>query len=265
MLGIPDSRPASDIPIHHVASSSVCLSSATTTTVYSTINISKCSTKTEDTSVKIDSNSSSCIQEDNCENIDQKPDTNDIVKPQDDVRENHPEVTVVSCNNVPRSIQETNLKRKNDDSTCDGEPPSKQPKQNILNHSLPLLNLSNNHPLKKHSKMNRNGENVKKNSPKVIILENDIIVPSCSVSSVFKVDVATSKPVILNKTMPIMQSTKPSTTVSLSKSIMSTKASIIPPKLPTATYAGQKAPCYMPKTTFVPVLNVPKPVTVNSR
>lgn len=261
-MGIPDNRQSSDIPIHHLASSSACLSSATTTTVYSTINKSKCSTKTDDSSVKIDQNTCSSGQDENCKNIDHESDKNDISK-QDDVRENLPEVNV-SCNNVPKIIHETSLKRKLDD-TCDSEPRLKQPKQNILNHSLPLLNLSNNHPLKKHSKMNRNGENVKNSSSKVVILENDILVPSCSVPSIIKIDVPSSKPMILNKTVPIMQSTKPSTTVSLAKSIMSTKASIIPPKLPSTTYAGQKPPCYMPKTTFSPVLNVPKPVTVNAR
>lgn len=202
--------------------------------------------------MKVDVNSTACAQD---LNSDKKIEVSDTVPQQEAVKISHPEINIVVCNNVPKSTHDPNLKRKIDDISCDGEPPPKQPKQNILNHSLPLLNLSNNHPLKKHSKLNHNGENVKNSSPKVVILDNDIIVPASDIKP----------PTILNKTMPIMQSTKPSTTISLSKSIMSTKASIMPQKLPSTTYGGQKAPCYMPKTTFSAVLNVPKPVTVNSR
>lgn len=264
ILGIPESR-HSEIPIQHVASSSASLSSGTTTTVYSTINKSKCSTKTDDTSIKIEQNP--VVIQQNSANLQTKPEAIEPAQQEGIVkinRENVPEISV-SCNNVPRSEHETNLKRKCDE-TSDCEPPSKQPKQNILNHSLPFLNLSNNHPLKKHSKINRNGENVK-SSPKVVILENDIIVPSASVSSGVKNDHVLSppKPIVLSKIIPITHSAKSSTSVTLSKSIMSTKASIIPPKLPSTTYVGQKPPCYMPKTSYSPVLNVPKPVTVNAR
>lgn len=262
ILGISDSR-SSEIPLQHIASSSACLSSATTTTVYSTINKSKCSTKTDDTSIKIEQHLIG-VQE-NCTNSSQNAGNSDTTNHEEIVqitRDNVPEAGV-TYNNVPKSIEETNLKRKSVD-TPESEPPCKQPKQ-LLNHSLPFLNLSNNHPLKKHSKMNRNGENVKNVSPKVVILENDIIVPSSSVSSGARIEMSSPKPAILNKTMPIVYSTKSCSPVTLSKTIMSTKASIIPPKLPSTTYAGQKPPCYMPKTTYSPVLNVPKPVTVNAR
>lgn len=254
ILGIPDSR-HSDI-----ASSSACLSSATTTTVYSTINKSKCSTKTDDTTLKVEQNSIDVQQK--SVNSPAIPETIEHAPQDAIVKINHENVTEVSvpCNNVPRSVHETNLKRKYDETT-ESEPPSKQPKQNVVNHSLPFLNLSNNHPLKKHSKMNRNGENVK-SSPKVVILEHDIILPSSAVKN----DVLSpSKSTVFNKIMPITHSDKSSTSVTLSKSIMSTKASIIPPKLPSTTYVGQKPPCYMPKTSYSPVLNVPKPVTVNAR
>lgn len=262
ILGISESR-SSEISLQHISSSSACLSSATTTTVYSTINKSKCSTKTDDTSMKIEQHSIG-LQE-NCTNSSQKAESTEVTKQEEIVQstcENVPEVSITH-NNVPKNIQEPNLKRKSVD-TSESEPPCKQPKQ-TLNHSLPFLNLSNNHPLKKHSKVNRNGENVKNISPKVIILENDIIVPSSSVSSGTKNEMSSTKPVILNKTLPIVYSTKPCSPVTLSKTIMSTKASIIPPKLPSTTYAGQKPLCYMPKTTFSPVLNVPKPVSVNAR
>lgn len=253
---------SSEIPLQHIASSSACLSSATTTTVYSTINKSKCSTKTDDSSIKIEQHLIG-VQE-NCNNSSQKvesPETRNQQEIRQIPTENVPEAGV-TCNNVPKSIEETNLKRKCVD-TPENEPPCKQPKQ-VLNHSLPFLNLSNNHPLKKHAKMNRNGENVKNTSPKVVILENDIIVPSSSVSSGTRIEMSSPKPAVLNKTMPITHSTKPCSPVTMSKTIMSTKASIIPPKLPSTTYAGQKQPCYMPKTTYSPVLNVPKPVTVNA-
>lgn len=263
ILGISRSQ-TTDTTIPHV-SSSASLSSATTTTVYSTINTSKCSTKTDDTSVKIEQNLIG-IQE---TMGDIKPNTESIQSGKQDcfVPNNHEAASevFVSCNSSSSSINETNLKRKSD-TTHESESPSKQSKQNILNHSLPLLNLSNNHPLKKHSKLNRNGENVKNSSPKVVILENDIIVPSGAVSSCVKIDVPAPKITILDKgTSPNKHTTRPSTPISLSKSILSTKASIIPQKLPSTTYAAQKPPCYMPKTTYSPVLNVPKPVTSNTR
>ncbi|XP_044260739.1 polycomb group protein Psc-like isoform X2 [Tribolium madens] len=54
----------------------------------------------------------------------------------------------VSCDSEPPPIEKT-LKRKAD------TPPEPPKKQTILNHSIGIQNLSNNHPLKKHSQINK--------------------------------------------------------------------------------------------------------------
>ncbi|CAG9860973.1 unnamed protein product [Phyllotreta striolata] len=105
---------------HLTSSSNSCatLSSGCTTTVFSTINATKCSTKTDESSI-------------NVEKIEIKNDDKGFKRK-------------AECNN-----------------TIAG-PPVKQSKSGVLIHSnISLLNLSNNHPLKKYSKINRNGENVK--------------------------------------------------------------------------------------------------------
>lgn len=257
ILGISTSR-TSDIPNHHILSGSTSFSSATTTTVYSTINKSKCSTKTDDTPVKI--HQKPVTVQENFINIQPSPD--EIINLENHIEENSGKSVDadVPCISVPLNVQETNRKRKCDNS-CEAEPPSKRTNQNMLNHSLPLLNLSNNHPLKKHSKMNRNGENVKKSSPKVMILDHDIIVPSTSVSLPAQIDLPVSKPMILDRNM---HTTRPSTPLSTSKNVMSIKTSVIPPEISSVSYANQKSPCYMPKTTYSPVLNVPKLATTNA-
>lgn len=71
-----------------------------------------------------------------------------------------------------------------------------------------------------------------------------------------------TKPHPVNKNLAGTQLNRPGTPVSTAKpSIMSTKPSIIPSK-PVSVYSGPvKSPCYMPKTTYNPIINVPKPVT----
>lgn len=76
-------------------------------------------------------------------------------------------------------------KRKNEDSKLEELAPApKLPKPTILNHTIGLMNLSNNHPLKKH-KLNRNGE----------ILEKVTAGLSANNVSVL----TSSKPVVVNK------------------------------------------------------------------
>lgn len=247
------------------SSSSACLSSAaTTTTVYSTINKSKCSTKTDDPSVK-SKESVLIIARENSEEQSVSVDVSNVVAEKPDVL----------CDNVADSAPETNLKRKLEDAIAKDKessppPPAKRPKQNDSDQSHhPLMNLSNNHPLKKHSKMNRNGENTatknsfssttSSSSPRVVILEHDIILPAGSVASL----IHPKSTNIDGKSRPV---SSPPLSLSKSSGIMSTKASIIPAKVPSTTYiGGQKPPCYMPKTTYNQVLNVPKPMVVNSK
>lgn len=264
LLGISESR-TTDVSMQPILSASASLSSATTTTVYSTINESKCSTKSDDTPIKLDQNTSNMRenleQHTKIENLHMVPISGDSSTLQNKVLE----IISTSCNSIPTTSHDLNLKRKCD-TEPENEPPLKLAKPNILNHSLQFLNLSNNHPLKKHSKINHNGENVKNSSPKVVILEHSIIEPGSMVTASIKIDVPVSKPITLNKTTTTIHSARSSTPVSVMKTIMSTKASIIPPKLPSTTYVGQKQPCYMPKTTYTPVLNVPKPgTTTNSK
>lgn len=94
------------------------------------------------------------------------------------------------------------------------EPPIKQPKQTILNHTLGINKLSNNHPLKKHSQM----------STEVSVSKSTII------------DV-NPPPTIINKSVANQQGNRSG----------GWKASTPGPP-----------PCYMPKTTYSPIINVPK-------
>lgn len=214
-----------DIPISIPISSCASLSSAMTTTVFSTINNSKCSTKSDDTSFQIFANKTGDLLE---KNINEN-DKNKIVV-----------VPVLNNNNT-----EKNLKRKFE-ASAESEPPPKQVKSSVLNNSGSLLNLSNNHPLKKHSKINRNGENVKESSPKVIILENELIsspaimTKSVTVPAYVKTSCNTSvvettclKAGFVNKNLGNMQSSRPGTPTSLAKSITTSKPLLIPLKTPT--------------------------------
>lgn len=117
-------------------------------------------------------------------------------------------------------IENKPVKHKLDDKNSE-EPPVKQPKQTILNHTLGLHKLSNNHPLKKHSQMSN--EIVPISAPKPSILE------------------VTTPPTIINKSLN-SQPNRPGTPAT-HKWKSSTPG---PP------------PCYMPKTTYSPIINVPK-------
>lgn len=122
------------------------LSSGTTTMVFSTINSTKCSTKSEDSVSRSES---------------VKPDMAAVKSEKDATSDKEvPKGETVKAPAVVNNVTDKNLKRKSD-SVTEAEPPAKLPKPTILNHSLGLLNLSNNHPLKKHSKLNRNGESIK--------------------------------------------------------------------------------------------------------
>ncbi|XP_066255810.1 protein suppressor 2 of zeste-like isoform X2 [Euwallacea similis] len=116
------------IPLN-VNANGVSRSSCGTTTVFSTINKSMCSTKSEE----------SC-------NLGPPP------KTLTDANKEVPLNSILKQNN--------SLKRKMEESEkFASELPTKLPKPTILNHSIGLMSLSNNHPLKKHSsKMSRNGE-----------------------------------------------------------------------------------------------------------
>ncbi|KAJ8973010.1 hypothetical protein NQ317_004608 [Molorchus minor] len=222
----PITSTAVDLKVPVLLTSCATLSSGTTTTVFSTINSSKCSTMSDDTPIKVG------------------------VKPDNGVKEVDP-----LANNLDK-----NLKRRCEEAP-EVEPPIKQPKPTILNHSLSLLNLSNNHPLKRHSKKNRNGENIKDASKASVETEITLVCASSPSRTSIRTtnDVTFPKPTFVNKNFVNVPSSRPGTPVSASRPpISSTRPSIAPPK-PPAAYAGSKSPCYMPKTTYNPVLNVPKP------
>lgn len=122
----------------------------------------------------------------------------------------------VVCTTKASEVKNKGVKHKIE-TTTDCEPPQKQTKPTVVNHSLGLQHLSNNHPLKKHSQMTRN-------------------VESSEPTKTF------TKPVVtyVNKNLQ-QQQNRPGTPVSMQK---------YPPKQP--------PPCYMPKTTYTPIINVPK-------
>ncbi|CAG9768063.1 unnamed protein product [Ceutorhynchus assimilis] len=143
----------------------VALSSCSTTTVFSTVNRSMCSTKSDENSYS------------------------NFTKPTSEIDKGS------------ISKEGNNLKRKHEDSENNSllEIPAKLPKPTILNHSIGLMNLSNNHPLKKHTKINRNGER------KNIDLNNDKTSTNFTLSHVLvpqkSMDTTPSKPIIINKNL----------------------------------------------------------------
>ncbi|KAG5900094.1 hypothetical protein JTB14_016063 [Gonioctena quinquepunctata] len=240
-----EETPVNVIPHSNV---SATLSSATTTIVYSTINTSKCSTKCEDVyTVAIPPPEMSPKQE----KVEEKSPTSSLSD----------------------SSSDKSLKRKNVPAP-DIEPPVKQSKPTILNHSLGLQNLSSNHPLKKHSKLNRNGENVKDITATIAIPSEVEMISGAVTSKTSSVmrnvnTVATSEPCISkqnspNKNFTFVQSqlNRPGTPLSMPKlPAISVKSSTVTVKPPSTSYSGVKPPCYMPKSSYNPVINVPKPVT----
>ncbi|XP_031330877.1 polycomb group protein Psc-like, partial [Photinus pyralis] len=104
----------------------------------------------------------------------------------------------------------------------EAEPPPKLPKPTILNHTLGIQNLSNNHPLKRHAQIRRSIESVcsstaSHNSTHL----TTVTVNSTPVSSIF--------------------SKHPNST-----------------KWPPNRLQSTNLPCYAPKTTYNPIINVPK-------
>lgn len=133
-------------------------------------------------------------------------------------------------NNVVSEMKNQGVKHKIETitttTTAESEPPQKQIKTTVANNSV--QHLSNNHPLKKHSQMARN---VESESTKTF-----------------------TKPVVtyVNKNLQQQQQqpvSRPGTPVTVSK---------CQPK-------QQPPPCYMPKTTYTPIINVPKVQTSTAK
>lgn len=124
-------------------------------------------------------------------------------------------------------------------SLTDGEPVAKQPKPTILNHSLGIHNLSNNHPLKRHSQIRRSVE---------------CIGPTDLKSSITGVVVSTS-PCITTAVLGGCVSTVTATTTSsiFTRQTTSNKQTVYTP-----SRLQTNLPCYAPKTNYNPVINVPK-------
>nr|CAI5818142.1 unnamed protein product [Callosobruchus analis] len=235
------------------------LSSETnTTTVYSTINTSKCSTTSGESTYSEQRSIDVVI-----ENVQLK------------VTESSEKTDVKVTESA--ELQISGVKRKSD-ASVEVEPPPKHAKPTILNHTIGLLNLSNNHPLKKHSKLNRNGENI--NIPKIPTSEVTI-TPAAPISSASKLSnakpsspaaatsvadtqSAISKQTFQNKTtLTVSQSTsRPGTPISIPKPAISiTRTSVNPPQKPGIT----KAPCYVPKPPhYTPSITVSKAVTTST-
>ncbi|RZC34207.1 polycomb complex protein BMI-1-A, partial [Asbolus verrucosus] len=156
------------------------LSSTTTKTVYSTINSSKCSVSSD----------------------------SDTKKMEDDKK-----IETSKANDEPvKNSTEKGVKRKLD---LTNEQPIKQQKQTILNHSIGLHNLSNNHPLKKHS---LNKPEAPAEKPEEIVF---------------------SKPNIINRSFPSVPLNRPGTPKPASKPCYMPKPVINVPK-PSTSVGGAK-------------------------
>ncbi|KAJ3653108.1 hypothetical protein Zmor_019025 [Zophobas morio] len=159
----------------------VTLSSNTnTTTVFSTINSTKCSVSSDS---------------------DKKPEAQPR---QDDPK---PEPCV-------EKEKDKGVKRK---SETPPQPPPKPPKQTILNHSIGLHNLSNNHPLKKHSQLNKTEAAEKPD------------------------EVVFSKPNIINKSLTTVNSSRPGTPKPVTKPCYMPKPVISVPKPSTSIVSNAGA------------------------
>lgn len=151
------------------------------------------------------------------------------------------DVTKLSYSNVS-SITNTGLDRtpgekykiQND---VKGEPPSKQPKPTILNSSLGIQNLSNNHPLKRHSQIRRSIEGT------------GSIDTKSPVNSTTSITTESTSTIIT-----IVPSSSTSTKTTTTTVLNNTTTSHNWPSNKTTT----NVPCYTPKTTYNPVINVPK-------
>jgi hypothetical protein len=151
-----------------VASSCVTMcSSATTKTVFSTINSSKCS---------VSSDSDKKVEEEK-----------------------------------KNDKEEKGVKRKAEGT---GEQPLKQQKQTILNHSIGLHNLSNNHPLKKHSQLNKT-EPVEKSVEDSVFSKPNVINRNFTGATLNRPGTPkpVSKPCYMPK--PVINVPKPSTSISV--------------------------------------------------
>lgn len=166
------------------------------------------------------------------------------------VLETRPSVTI-SNNVVLNKPDVTEKKHKLQDGT-EGEPPQKQPKPTILNHSLGLQNLSNNHPLKKHSQAVRCLENTQ------IKPANVISKPSTPITSNRWQQKST--PIYQPKTYaPIINVPKPKTDVTTPTTSVTTKMTI---KTKPSTPIGYKTLRDPPKSwnPQIPRSNLAKPI-----
>lgn len=179
----------------------------------------------------------------------------------------HPIITSTSSCGTKLTLKYKNLnsekKHKLDTSKHEDEPSEKRRKSTILsNHTLGVEKLSNNHPLKKHSQMNRsssdNGERttVTTASTAASIISTTSTttteINSTTISTSVPAVAVTSQNVVINKvtTTPIRPGT-PITT----------------PMGPKWTSRSSTPPCYVPKTTYSPIINIPnvQPSTSTSK
>lgn len=134
------------------------------------------------------------------------------------------------------SIGEKAAKHKIEPMKSEFESPMKQAKPSVSNHSLGLQNLSNNHPLKKHSQLNRIAESSGLSEAKIKPLT--VTTTSAPVTN------TTQKlTTVINKNFNNIQLNRPGTP-------------IVPQKWAKNPLAGPT--CYMPKPNYSPVINVPK-------
>lgn len=114
--------------------------------------------------------------------------------------------------------------------TPEAEPPPKLPKPTILNHTLGIQNLSNNHPLKRHAQIRR------------------------SIESVCSTGVTTASHNSTHLTTVTVNSTPVSSIFPKQGPNKHPNSAKWPPNRLQST----NLPCYAPKTNYNPIINVPK-------
>ncbi|CAG9831081.1 unnamed protein product [Diabrotica balteata] len=216
-ITLPSLNEHSIVSLPSPSSNCATLSSGGTTMVFSTINSTKCSTKTEDSLLKV-----------------AKPD-----------------IVETNAEKINTEVEKS-LKRKIE-LNVEVEPPSKQSKPIILNHNMGLMNLSNNHPLKKHSKLNRNGEHVR-DLPKTTEFESKTVNSTLLTTTGYNTSEIPAKkePEVLKSSIVNRSSPRPGTPTTTKPLAMRAKTLI--------SESGVKPPCYQPRSAYGPLFNVPRPV-----
>lgn len=142
------------------------------------------------------------------------------------------------------------------------EPVAKQPKQTILNHSLGIHNLSNNHPLKRHSQIRKSTEGISTSSELKSTNSSSSITSNTTSTTITSSSTSTASSVSTINSVPSSSTFSKQTIINKQINNNNNNATPMrlntPQKWPPNRTPTTNLPCYAPKTNYNPVINVPK-------